>query len=92
MGLIPEATIVFLASFFCVLLLGVQSKLMRDDRWALCFFISWLIMLSQTALTWSIANNHLGMYRYLFVAGWGSSLGIVSAHFVYLWYDQLFKE
>ncbi len=92
MSPVVQAIMVFLASYFCVLLLGVQSKLMRDDHWFICFFISWMIMFAQTAVTWSIANNHLGMTLYLFVSGWGGSLGIVSSHFVYLWYDNKFHK
>ncbi|MNY65579.1 hypothetical protein D3C86_2028680 [compost metagenome] len=78
----------FGAAFAAVLLLGFQSKLMRDDRWQTCFFVSWLIMFSQTAGTYAIAHNILPIWGYFLAAGWGSSLGIVSAHFVYRWYDK----
>ena len=81
------ALLVFGAAYAAVLLLGFQSKLMRDDRWQTCFFVSWMIMFSQTAGTYAIAHNTLPMWAYYLAAGWGSSLGIVSAHFVYKWYD-----
>lgn len=75
------------AAYFTILLLGFQSKLMRDNRWQLSFFMTWMITFAQVATTWSIANNHLGMPLLVFLSGLGGSLGIVSSHFLYLWYD-----
>ncbi len=89
---LTQGVLVFVASYFSVLLLGLQSKLMRDDHWQVSFFVSWLIMLSHTAVTWSVANNSLGIPLYLFISGWGSSLGIVSSHFLYIWYDNKFHK
>ena len=89
---LTQGTLVFIASYFSVLLLGLQSKLMRDDHWQVSFFVSWLIMLSHTAVTWSVANNSIGIPLYLFISGWGSSLGIVSSHFLYVWYDNKFHK
>lgn len=89
---LTQGVLVFVASYFSVLLLGLQSKLMRDDHWQVSFFVSWLIMLSHTAVTWSVANNSLGIPLYLFISGWGSSLGIVSSHFLYVWYDKKFHK
>jgi hypothetical protein len=89
---LTQGGLVFVASYFSVLLLGLQSKLMRDDHWQVSFFVSWLIMLSHTAVTWSVANNSLGIPLYLFISGWGSSLGIVSSHFLYIWYDNKFHK
>lgn len=82
-----QGLMVFLAAYFTVLLLGFQSKLMRDNRWQLSFFMTWLITFAQVATTWSIANNHLGMTLLVFLSGFGGSLGIVSSHFLYQWYD-----
>ena len=89
---LTQGTLVFVASYFSVLLLGLQSKLMRDDRWQVSFFVSWFIMLTHTAVTWSVANNSLGIPLYLLISGWGSSLGIVSSHFLYVWYDNKFHK
>lgn len=89
---LTQGALVFIASYFSVLLLGLQSKLMRDDHWQVSFFVSWLIMLSHTAVTWSVANNSIGIPLYLFISGWGSSLGIVSSHFLYIWYDNKFHK
>lgn len=89
---LTQGGLVFVASYFSVLLLGLQSKLMRDDHWQVSFFVSWLIMMSHTAVTWSVANNSLGIPLYLFISGWGSSLGIVSSHFLYIWYDNKFHK
>lgn len=83
-----QALMVFLAAFGNVLLLGFQSKLMRDNRWFFSFFTSWGITFAQVAGTWAIANNHLGIPILIAISGWGGSLGIVSAHFLYSWYDR----
>lgn len=82
-----QGFVVLFAAYFTILLLGFQSKLMRDNRWQLSFFMTWMITLAQVATTWSIANNHLGMPLLVFLSGLGGSLGIVSSHFLYLWYD-----
>lgn len=82
-----QGLMVLVASYLTVLLLGFQSKLMRDNRWQLSFFMTWMITFAQVATTWSIANNHLGMPLLVFLSGLGGSLGIVSSHFLYLWYD-----
>lgn len=87
MNPIVQGLMVLFASYFTVLLLGFQSKLMRDNRWQLSFFMTWLITFAQVATTWSIANNHLGMTLLVFLSGMGGSFGIVSSHFLYIWYD-----
>ena len=88
MTLTIQGLMVFLAAYFTVLLLGFQSKLMRDNKWFLSFFTSWGITFAQVATTWSIANNHLGMALLVTLSGAGGSLGIVSSHFVYQWYED----
>lgn len=87
-----QGLMVFLAAFANVLLLGFQSKLMRDNRWFFSFFTSWGITFAQVAATWAIANNHLGIPLLVFLSGWGGSLGIVSSHFLYQLYDRRFHN
>lgn len=87
MNPVIQGFVVLFAAYFTILLLGFQSKLMRDNRWQLSFFMTWMITFAQVATTWSIANNHLGMPLLVFLSGLGGSLGIVSSHFLYLWYD-----
>lgn len=60
---------------------------MRDNRWFFSFFTSWGITFAQVAATWAIANNHLGLPLLITLSGFGGSFGIVSAHFLYQWYD-----
>lgn len=60
---------------------------MRDNRWFFSFFTSWGITFAQVAATWAIANNHLGLPLLVTLSGLGGSFGIVSAHFLYQWYD-----
>lgn len=85
------ALAVFCAAYATVMLLGLQSKLMRDNKWQMSFFTSWLITLAQTASTYAVAHSLLDIQWYLFFSGLGGSTGIVSAHFVYDWYDKRFK-
>lgn len=86
--MIIQGMMVFAAQFMTVLLLGFQSKLMRDDRWRLCMLMSLLITLAQSATMWAIANNHLGMPIFLTLSGLGGSFGIATSHFAYKAYDQ----
>jgi len=86
------ALVVFTAAYSTVMLLGLQSKLMRDNKWQMSFFTSWLITFAQTASTYAVAHNVLPIEWYIVWSGAGGSLGIVSAHFVYEWYDRRFKK
>lgn len=88
MDMVLQGVMVFVAAFATVMLLGFQSKLMRDDRWGCSFFTSWGITFAQTATTYAIANNHLGIPLLVFLSGLGGSIGIVSAHFAYKLYDD----
>ncbi len=92
MSPIVQGLMVFTAAYFSVLLLGFQSKLMRDNKWFASFFTSWMITIAQTGTTWAIANNHLGLPLLIFISGWGGSLGIVSSHFLYQIYDRRFHN
>lgn len=86
------ALAVFSAAYATVMLLGLQSKLMRDNKWQLSFCTSWLITFAQTGSVYAIANNALPIAGYLFFSGLGGSVGIVTAHFVYDWYDKRFNH
>ena len=77
---------VFAAQLMTVLLLGFQSKLMRDDRWKTCMIMSFMITLAQSATMYAIANNHLGMPLFLFLSGLGGSFGIGLSHHAYTAY------
>lgn len=78
----------FFAAYFTVLLLGFQSKLMRDNRWKLSMMMTILITLSQTGTMYAVANNHLGMPIFLLFSCFGGSLGIGTSHFAYQFYDK----
>lgn len=73
----------FFAAYFTVLLLGLNSKILRDDRVLSAFAVSWGITLAQTATTYIIAHVDLPTWTYIWWAGWGGSLGIVSSHYLY---------
>lgn len=83
-----QILMVFFAQYFTVLLLGFQSKLMRDNRWVLSTMTSSLITLAQTGTVYAVAHNTLGMPLLLLFSCLGGSTGIASAHFVYQWYDN----
>lgn len=82
------AAMVFGAAYGNVMLLGVQSKLMRDNNWRASFFTSWMITVAQWVGVYAVAHSLLTTTEYLWFAGWGGSLGIVSAHFFYDWMNK----
>lgn len=89
MDLLLQGLMVFFAQYFTVLLLGFQSKLMRDNRWMFSTLTSSLITLAQTGTVYAIAHNTLGMPLLLALSCAGGSVGIACAHFAYQWYDNL---
>lgn len=84
---LATASMVCGAAFGNVMLLGLQSKLMRDNRWVPSFFTSWMITVAQTATMYAAAHSNLTMTEFIIVSGWGGSTGIVSAHFLYQWLE-----
>lgn len=78
-----SSALAFFAAYFTVMLLGLNSKIMRDDRVVSAFFVSWGITLAQTTTTYVIAHSMLPIHWYVLIAGLGGSLGIVSSHYVY---------
>lgn len=81
--MILSALLTFFAAFFTVMLLGLNSKILRDDRVLAAFVVSWGITLAQTATTYVIAHSMLPIHWYLLIAGSGGSIGIVSSHYLY---------
>jgi hypothetical protein len=90
--MILQGCMVFFAAYFNVMLLGFQSRLMRDNRWQLSMVMTILITLAQSATMWAVANNHLGMPVFLVLSCMGGSLGIGSSHFFYRAYDKWVSE
>lgn len=86
--MILQGLMVFFAQLLTVLLLGFQSKLMRDNRWKLCTVLSLFITLAQAATVHSIANNQIWMPLLLALSGLGGSFGIALSHFAYQYYDK----
>lgn len=88
MTLVAQGVMVFFSAYFTVLLLGFQSKLMRDNRWKTSMVMTILITLAQTGTMYAVANNHLGMQLFLLISCTGGSLGIGTSHFAYQLYDK----
>ena len=84
--------LVFLAAFTSVFALGLSSKLIRDDKIAASAAVSWLITLSQYAMTWAVFEAGLSPSEYLLVAGAGGSLGITTVQYFYLWLQRRMKN
>lgn len=78
-----EYLLVLLAQFFCVFLLGLNSKLMRDDKWQGAMFVAIFISFSQFAFIYIVANADSPAWV-LFYSTIGGSLGIGFSHFFYL--------
>tara|TARA_R110002012_G_scaffold196965_3_gene365483 strand:- start:659 stop:925 length:267 start_codon:yes stop_codon:yes gene_type:complete len=77
--------LVFMASFFAVFLLGLNSKILRDDHILLGSIISWFITIAQYAMTWAVFEAGLSPIEYLVTAGAGGSVGITVSQYLYLW-------
>lgn len=87
-----QAALVFVSAFAQVFLLGLNSKLLRDDKIAAGFVVSWLITLAQFAYIWSVAHSRIETVPFLLISGLGGSLGITTAQYFYRWYDRAFHR
>ena len=81
--------LVVTAAFFSVFLLGLNSKILRDDHIALGFGVSWCITLAQYTMTWAIFEAGLSAAEYLFFAGLGGSTGVTLSQYFYKWLDKV---
>jgi predicted AlkP superfamily pyrophosphatase or phosphodiesterase len=77
--------VVLLSAFIAVFLLGVNSKMMRDDRIVWAMIISWFICAAQYGLTWAIVFADLSVTEYMIFSGAGGSLGIGASQPFYNW-------
>jgi len=77
--------LVLSSAFFAVFLLGLNSKMMRDDRLLLAMLISWFICIAQYTLTWAIVFADLSVSEYILFSGAGGSLGIGASQPFYNW-------
>ena len=77
--------LVFVASFASVFLLGVNSRVIRDERVAAAAIVSWFITMSQFAMTWAVLHAELSTTEYILSGGLGGSIGITSSHYFYVW-------
>lgn len=84
--------LVFVAAFIEVCCLGLNSKLLRDDKILGAFCVSWLITLARFTFVWSIAEAGLSTLSFLFWAGLGGSLGITFSQYLYAWYDKRYGQ
>ena len=74
--------VVFIAQFFAVFALVMNSKLLRDDRWQLAMLNSWLISVTQFVFIWAVANTDQPVATF-FAAAAGGSLGCGASHHFY---------
>ena len=84
--------LVFGASLFSVFLMGLNSKILRDDHILLGSLISWFITIAQYAMTWAVFEAGLSPAEYLLTAGAGGSLGITASQYFYRWLDLEIKQ
>lgn len=76
----------FLASFFNVFLLGLSSQIVRDQRVAAAFSISWCISSAQFLYTRYVTSTDDPLTAFL-ASGAGGSIGIVASIYFYRWYQ-----
>lgn len=75
--------LVFCSAFASVFLLGLNSKILRDDHIMAGAIVSWFITMSQFGLTWSVVHAGLSALEYILWSGTGGSLGITLAQYFY---------
>jgi len=84
---------IFLASFFQVFLLGLNSQFVRNQWVVPVFIVSWFISMSQFIYTKIIAVTEVGDIIYIFLSsGMGGAMGIVTSIFFYRWLLPKFKK
>ena len=77
---------IFMASFFQVFLLGLNSQFVRNQWVGSVFIVSWFISVAQFTYTKIVAMTEGAEVLYIFFAsGMGGALGIVSSIFFYRW-------
>ena len=77
---------VFLASFFQVFLLGLNSQFVRNQWVGSVFIVSWFISVAQFTYTKIVAMTSGADVFFIFCSsGIGGSLGIVSSIYFYRW-------
>ena len=77
---------IFMASFFQVFLLGLNSQFVRNQWIGSVFIVSWFISVAQFTYTKIVAMTEGAEVLYIFFAsGMGGALGIVSSIFFYRW-------
>ncbi len=86
-----ELALIGLASFFSVMLLGLQSQYVRDQRIRLAFCLSWCIHTAQFLYVRIVALTDNVEWAF-FISGWGSSLGIVSSILIYQYHQRKKNE
>tara|TARA_R110000824_G_scaffold334317_1_gene520913 strand:+ start:310 stop:603 length:294 start_codon:yes stop_codon:yes gene_type:complete len=79
--------LVLAAAFGQVFFLGLNSKLLRDDKILAGFVLSWLITVTQFAFIWAVAHAGLSPATFILWAGIGGSIGITTSQYFYKWYD-----
>lgn len=92
MSIYLQYLLVFTTAYFQVFLLGLNSKLLRDDKILGAFFVSWMITLAQFGYIWAVGHSHLSVGVFLLVSGMGGSVGITTSQYFYRWYDKVFHK
>lgn len=77
--------ILFIAQFFQVFALVMNSKLLRDDRWCLAMANSWAISITQFCFVYIVSQTTDPITTFL-VAASGGSLGCGLSHLTYTRY------
>lgn len=88
---LQQLALLFIATFGNVFLLGFNSQIVRDQKIALAFTVSWGITWCQFLFA-RISANTTDADLALFVSGWGGSLGIVASILFYRWYQVRIKR
>jgi hypothetical protein len=86
-----ELFFLFLATTGNIFLLGLNSQFVRDQRVALCFFVSWGITASQFTFTRVIAGATDPVACFV-VSGFGGAFGICASIYFYRWFHPRYLK
>ena len=89
---LAHGALIFTSAFSQVFLLGLNSKMLRDDKIMAGFVVSWFITLAQFSYIWAVANSNITTIPFLVISGLGGSIGITVAQYFYKWYDRKFHR
>ncbi len=83
-----DIMLLFVGQFANVLLLVLNSRLLRDDKVIPAVLISWLITAAQLSFVYIIKITNLDIEWLYLASALGGSCGVACAHYFYVWVNK----